>query len=194
MRLFLDAASGDQLCGEEIAPDALPTVATAPPATATPASAAGGGAPLRVRPLPATLTVGSRTQTAGIGTYCWNESKADGEGTGLCVDMAGIPTASRPLYPASPFTASLRLPVLDDPPSAVQMRLFAVSDEDRLPGSDEAALLWSYREGKPSQLEAVAVQELDLSLDAGPYVLAIYASWPGRGDVTYGFLLDVVPG
>ena len=47
----------------------------------------------------------------------------------------------------------------------------------------------TYRSSLPLERE----QDIILSLDAGIYVLDIFAQWEEVGDVSYGFLVEVQP-
>lgn len=177
----------------------MPTVAvTSQPVTATtvslppPSSATSSQTPadqstsfLTPAPPPATLEVAGRTQTAGIGTYCWTEAERS-----LCADMAGIPTMPDPLVASAPLQAQLRLP-LAVRPSALQLQIVPVSAGNAVPIGARGYRWWMFQDSERRVLPLETEQTLDLNLEAGVYVLGVFVRWEQSGDVTYGFLLKV---
>lgn len=136
-------------------------------------------------PPPATLEVAGRTQTAGIGTYCWTEAERS-----LCADMAGIPTTPDPLVASVPLQARLRLP-LATRPAALQFQIIPVSDGNAVPIGARGYRWWMFQDSERRALPLETEQTLDLNLEAGVYVLGFFVRWEQSGDVTYGFLLKV---
>ena len=141
-------------------------------------------------PPPATLEIDGSTQTAGVGTYCWNGLTASGETVNACADMIGIPTEHDPLISSSPVTARLNLP-LAEAPSQLSLSAFQVSSAHELPDSARGYRWWTYTEGFTSELPLQTSQEINLELEPGLYVFYVFAVWEGKGDVSYGFLVQV---
>ena len=139
------------------------------------------------KPLPATLAIDGREQVAGIGSHCWQQG---------CEDGPVIETASAPLFAHSPLTAHLRLP-LPWPPSVLSLVVLWQGRAGEIEWTQENPVrrLWdtdkeaTYRSSLPLERE----QDIVLSLDAGIYVLDIFAQWEEIGDVSYGFLVEVQP-
>ncbi len=138
-----------------------------------------------VKPPPATLTVDGSSQISGIGTYCWS-----GEGVGICADMIGIPTSRHPLEAHNLALLQFDLP-LDEQPHEVHLTVTLVNEDDTLPDSPGDYLWWPYGEGASYSLPNVPEPLIELSLQPGMNVLNLFVAWPGYGDVSYGFLLDV---
>ena len=154
------------------------------PSTPTPTPAAP---PSDGSPPPASLEIDGATQTAGVGTYCWTSAT-----TGMCVDKIGLPTIKDPLIGTSPVKARLTLP-LADAPTQLALSVFPASEgnEVKLDGGDEEFLYWMPAEGLSRELALETTQEITLELDPGLYVFYVFAVWEERGDVSYGFLVDV---
>ena len=138
-----------------------------------------------IRPPPAILTVDGKEQTAGIGSYCWNEI-----GKGVCADMIGTITAKEPLPVSSPFTAHLRLP-LEAPPQELQLNIIRVTDDDEIRTGTDDFRAWHVKGGNYSRLPLERESDINLSLESGLYVLQVNAGWKEKGSVVYGFLLKV---
>jgi len=141
-------------------------------------------------PPPATLTINGISQTSGVGTYCWNGTTATGESVNACADKIGIPTAVDPLKANSPVKGQLSLPLIDSPS---QLVLTAYQALPALELSDKAGgyRWWNFTEGFISPLSLQASQEINIKLDRGLYVFYVFAVWESKGDVSYGFLVDV---
>lgn len=145
--------------------------------------------PRSVEPPPAVLVVGPQTQVAGVGSYCWSGSSGGSESVAVCADMIGIPTAEEPLPVGGAFAARLELP-LDEGPETLGLDVISVIDEDMVETRD-GFHWWRPKAGEHHELPLAAPHEFSLDLAPGRYVLSIFARWPGRGDVNYGFLIEV---
>lgn len=148
--------------------------------------------PADTSPPPATLTINGATQTAGVGTYCWNTPTSPSESVEACVDKVGVPTAPDPLRSSSPVNGILTLP-LNDPPTQLVLSIFPASDvnEIKLPDATGDNRWWNFIEGYTSKLSLQTSQEIHQQLQPGLYVFYVFAVWEGKGDVSYGFLVEV---
>jgi parallel beta-helix repeat protein len=140
----------------------------------------------------ASLNINGTEQISGIGSYCWSES-----GLGACADMIGIITPKEPLPASSHFTAHLSLP-LREPPQELHFNIIQAADYDELKLAINGSRAWrlkesKIKEGNYSTLPLLLERESDinLSLEPGLYVLNVFAGWKNKGDVTYGFLIEV---
>ena len=140
-------------------------------------------------PPPAILEIGGNEQTSGIGDNCWKE---ENQTSGLCADYKGKITPTEPLLTRSPFTALLRLP-LQEPPEELELRTFRVTDDEELRGFTDGVLVWSIKGNALNSYKRSleSEPEFNLSLPPGLYVLNVFAKWEGKGDVSYGFLVQV---
>jgi hypothetical protein len=138
-------------------------------------------------PPPASLEIDGATQTAGVGTYCWTSDT-----TGMCVDKIGLPTTKDPLTTTSPVNARLALP-LPEAPTQLQLSVFPATEgnEVKVNGGGEDFLYWMPAEGLNRELALQSSQEITLELDHGLYVFYVFAVWEEKGDVSYGFLVEV---
>lgn len=140
-------------------------------------------------PPPALLEIDGKEQSAGIGSSCW---KVENETYSLCVDIIGVITPVEPLLTRSPFTAHLRL-TLQEPPEELEFSTFQVTDDDELKEAANGVRAWRFKGNvlniykRPLEREP----EFYLSLPPGLYVLNVFAKWEGKGDVFYGFLVQV---
>lgn len=141
-------------------------------------------------PPPATLTINGITQTSGVGTYCWNFKTGNGESVDACADKIGIPTAIDPLKAASPVKGQLTLP-LSDPPSQLVLTAYHALPTLELSEKTGGYRWWNFTEGYISPLSLETSQEINIKLDRGLYVFYVFAVWDGKGDVSYGFLVNV---
>ena len=155
---------------------------TEAPSTPTPAAMPSDGSPP-----PASLEIDGTTQTAGVGTYCWNSDTA-----GICVDKIGLPTSKDPLIATSPVTARLTLPLADIPTQLV-LSVFPASEgnEVKIDEGGEEFRYWMPAERLSRELALQTSQDMTLELDPGLYVFYIFAVWESYGDVSYGFLVEV---
>ena len=138
-------------------------------------------------PPPASLEIDGATQTAGVGTYCWTTDTS-----GMCVDKIGLPTPREALTATSPVHARLTLP-LAEAPVQVALSVFPAteSNEVQVNGGGEEFQYWMPAEGLNRDLALQTSQDITLELDPGLYVFYIFAVWEGKGDVSYGFLVEV---
>jgi hypothetical protein len=145
--------------------------------------------PRMTEPPSAVLQIDGRTQVAGVGSYCWSEPSGSSETVTVCADMIGIPTAEKPLPASSSFRARLDLP-LDRPPETLGLDVISVTDEDLVETRDNLHW-WRPKPGEHHDLPRQVPYEFSLDLEPGRYVLSVFARWPDRGDVNYGFLVEV---
>jgi len=146
--------------------------------------------PDEIEPPPAILTVAGQEQLSGIGSYCWNANAREGGLVGLCVDTIGIPTAPEPLAVSTSFTATVQLPIAEKP-EQLALQIIPVTDQDQLDVGPAPWRWWPGGGGTQQALPLAQEPGFALSLDPGLYVLSLFARWPERGDVTYGFLVEV---
>ena len=141
---------------------------------------------------PATLEIDGETQVAGVGTYCWSSPTGVGESVNMCVDKIGLPTVSDPLISSAPVTARLILP-LNDPPKQLGLSVFqaTASNAVKVDAGTDKFRYWMPAEGVNRELALQTKQEIVLELDPGLYVFYVFAVWEDRGDVSYGFLVEV---
>jgi len=147
-------------------------------------------APTDQIPPSAKLTINGTTQTSGVGTYCWNFKTGNEESVDACADKIGIPTAIDPLKASSPVKGQLTLP-LSDPPSQLVLTAFHALPTLELPEKTGGYRWWNFTEGYISPLSLQASQEINIKLDRSQYVFYVFAVWEGKGDVSYGFLVNV---
>lgn len=143
-------------------------------------------------PPPATLEINGTTQAAGVGSFCWNSTTTNGESVGMCADKIGLPTVNDPLIAKSPVTARLILP-LNDPPKQLALSVFQATVDNTVKvdaGSDKFRY-WMPAEGVNRELALQTKQEITLELKPGLYVFYVFTVWEGKGDVSYGFLVEV---
>jgi hypothetical protein len=151
---------------------------------------------IQVDPPTASLTIVKSdygiNSSQGFGSYCLKDLWI-----GSCKDDVGILTPQEPLFISSPFTAHLLLPFQEAPEELqeLQLNVIRVRDEDKLKGGEEYRWqLWRFQEGKRFILPLERDQDIGLSLEPGLYVLKISAMWKEKGNLRYGFLLEVLPG
>jgi hypothetical protein len=145
--------------------------------------------PRSVEPPPAALTIGRQTQVAGVGSYCWSGTSGASDSVSVCADMIGIPTAEEPLTVGGSFTARLELP-LDEAPETLGLDVISVTDEDMIETRD-GFHWWRPKAGEHHELPLAPPHDFSLDLEPGLYVLSVFTRWPDRGDVNYGFLVEV---
>lgn len=168
-----------------------------PDATGTPTPSAIDDTampPEMVEPPPATLTINGQTQVSGIGTYCWNTGEA-GAGLGMCVDKMGVPTPLEPIQvDAGPFAAEFTFP-LEDAPSSVLLTLIPVSADSEMPAdSPPDWRWWPFGEGQSVEVTPAVTTQVELDPAPGLYAVTAFTFFEGRGDVVYGFLVQVGDG
>ena len=140
-------------------------------------------------PPPVILEISGNEQTSGIGDNCW---KVENETFSACADGPGIITPTEPLFTSSPFTALLRLP-LQESPEELYLRTFRVRDDEELKEYGQGVRVWRPKGNvynmykRPFEREP----EFNLSLPPGLYVLNVFVKWESKGDVSYGFLVQV---
>ena len=171
--VFLLSASGPAADGGEILPTFLPDMSGQAPA-------------------PSYLEINGQPQTAKVGTYCWDFTDENGKPAGgSCMDSFAISTPSEPLPAEKTITAQVSLPYAT-PPNRLALVVFAASSENEIPLEEGADLrLWSYTEGIIHELDLQPRQGVKIELEPGLYVFYVEAGWDDKGDVTYGFLVEV---
>jgi len=139
-------------------------------------------------PPPAILSIDGNEQASGIGNNCW---KTDNEKPMPCGDTFTINTPADPLLTSSPFTAHLSLP-RQESPEELGFSAIRVTDDDALneAANDFRAWRWGLQ-GMEIQVPLESESDINLSLPPGLYVFNVFAKWEGKGDVSYGFLVQV---
>lgn len=170
------------------------TASPLPDLTSTPTPAAMDETlepPSIVEPPPATLAINGQPQASGIGTFCWNSGE-EGAGLGMCVDKLGVPTPRDPLQvEPGPFTAQLSF-APDLVPTGISLTAIPVSPEDEMTVEGTPQWRWwPFGEGQSMELPAANPTEVTLTLEPGLYALTAFTFIEGRGDVVYGFLVQV---
>lgn len=140
-------------------------------------------------PPPAILEIDGMEQSAGIGSNCW---KVENETYSLCADTIGVITPGKPLLTRSPFTAILRLP-FQEPPEELEFNTFRVTDDDEVKVASNGVRAWSFKENALNRYKRPfeSEPEFNLSLLPGLYIINVFAKWKEKGDVSYGFLVQV---
>ena len=186
-----------QLQGQKASALPSPTITTAPAPTTPPTgNTVSGQDPARegpeLAPPPAVLEIGGQEQVSGIGTYCWTEPTGGDTAVSVCADMAGIPTAEEPLVAGSPFTATVRL-APEEMPDDLLLEIIPVTDKDEFEEWPAGWRGWVFKKGERYSLPLEREPSIELSLEAGLYVLNLSGRWQAGGDASYGFLVEVQP-
>ena len=136
----------------------------------------------------ATLEINGETQTAAIGSYCWQNSGS--LVNNVCVDMQGIPTANEPLVAKeTPFTAMFHLP-FDAPPDSLTISVMPAMAETI--GGLNGLRFWARKDtGWSGSLPLKQDADILLQEKSGKYIIQLDARWNGMGEVSYGFLAQV---
>lgn len=140
-------------------------------------------------PPTATLAVAAERWTGRLGTHIW---------AGRAVDYRGIMTARAPFTATQGTTASLAIEGVVEPPVGLDLTWYDVTaDPPSDVGDDWAA--WRPREpGSPVEglSPTLEAQAIALPAQPGRWVLHGIGFWngEGRGDVGWGWLVDVVDG
>jgi len=139
-------------------------------------------------PPQALLEIDGNEQSAGIGDSCW---KVENETYMVCADTFSINTPAKPLITRSPFTAHLRLP-LQESPEELGFSAIRVTDDDEVNEGANDFRAWHYGlQGMEIQVPLERESDINISLEPGLYVFKVFAKWEGKGDVSYGFLVQV---
>jgi hypothetical protein len=108
----------------------------------------------------------------------------------MCVDYWCVPTPKDALEVDSPFVSRLSFEQ-SGPPDTLHVTVAPAVPHNRfLP--DRPCWTIAYDVASydlPLQRE----QDIQLGRIPGQYVLSVWASWEGIGDVNYGFLVEVMP-
>jgi len=110
----------------------------------------------------------------------------------LCIDKVGIPTSPDPLQVFSPFVTQFSLPLADQP-DILSLSTIPVSPDDQMPTDIDGMRWWPPNPGDPFDIPLEAPHEMELYLAPGLYVLSVFTQWQDTGDVSYGFLVEVLP-
>ncbi len=92
----------------------------------------------------------------------------------------------------SPFTAHLTLP-LQESPEELRFSATRVTDDDELKEAVNDVRAWRFEgnHGDWNKLLSVRESDMNISLEPGLYVLNVFVKWEEKGDVFYGFLVQV---
>jgi len=143
-------------------------------------------------PEPSYLEINAQVQTAVVGSYCWDYTDENGKPVGgACKDSIGISTPSESLPAERTITAQFSLPYATHP-DRLSLHVFPASNENEILLEKGAALrLWSYTEGIIRELDLRPRQQVIIELEPGLYVFSVSAGWDVKGEVMYGFLVEV---
>ncbi|MCA9829350.1 MAG: hypothetical protein R3B97_00350 [Dehalococcoidia bacterium] len=149
---------------------AMPAASATPPSqTPTPTNAP----PPLTEPPPAVLIYGTTVVEGAAGTRCW---------VNVCLDYVGPVTPEAPLSVEAGRGFTLNFAAGDPTETAVSW--YAVSGPPAAARNGQR--LWSIA---PTASRPVSVVEIPA--EPGQYVLSVFARWEGRGDVSYGWYLEV---
>jgi hypothetical protein len=157
---------GGPACADDDAPAGTPTT-SAPVATRT---AAAPGIPAGPK---ATLIAGQLRVPGGHGTRCWE---------GGCIDYAGPVTNASPIpaAPGSPFEIEFE----EGTPDEVTLSWYVAPDT--VPPASNGVIGWSVDPGTATPLDGETIPD-----GPGRYLLAAFARWDGKGDIVYGWYIEV---
>jgi hypothetical protein len=134
-------------------------------------------APGLADPPGASLVVGSGTSAGGIGTHCWANA---------CRDMVGPITGAALATMQDGEQAQI---VFDEPdPNEVVYRWIAAPGPDDTPRPSNGQLVWGTL-GPEAFTTPGASPEAPQ--EPGRYILVVFARWDGKGDVSYGWYVEV---
>lgn len=106
------------------------------------------------------------------------------------MDSVGFPTAFTPLSGKSPITAQLSF-ATNETPDQISAGVFEASKTDAVEVKTGEYYIWSYIEGINMDLPPQIQQEVILDLDPGLYVFNVFTIWENKGEVSYGFFIEV---
>jgi hypothetical protein len=141
-------------------------------------------------PPAAILQVGAAEQVSGISSYCWT---VPGEDHGVCADGIGFGTSPVPMMVEGSFVAGFTNP-LSASLDSLSLSIRHVTLADKLPDEPGGMFWW-----RPQSEDQVLKQlippdyEVELSLEPGLYLFNYFAKWDEYGDVSYGFLVEILP-
>ena len=141
-------------------------------------------------PPTAILQIGELEQESVISSYCWT---VPGEDHGVCADGIGFGTSPEPLTVEGSFVAGFTNP-LSASLDFLSLSIRHLTLADKL--QDEPGGMYWWR---PKSEDQVLKQltppdyEVDLSLEPGLYLFNYFAKWEEFGDVSYGFLVEILP-
>jgi len=147
------------------------------------------GPNLDTEPPSALLMISDQEQSAGIGSYCWPDNTS---GVALCLDKVGLPTAPNPLQVTEPFTTQFSIS-FPDSPDILSLTAMLVTFEDQMELDAEGMRWWPPMPGDSVDLPLTSPHQLELNLTPGLYIFSVFAQWQDFGDVSYGFLVEVLP-
>ena len=92
---------------------------------------------------------------------------------------------------SSPVMAHLSLPI-DTSPTVLLLTVIPVTEKDEMQVNASSYRWWNFEaEGRRSELPLQSKQDIQIDLDPGLYVWNIQVWWDQKGDVIYGFLVEV---
>ena len=171
----------------------------APPGPLAPIRTPTSQVPSSPNPPFSTLTLGKRTITGVLGSYCWESVSDAAETVGRCVDAAGMPIPRQDEALTVPRGWVL---VFDyggrGRPTSVGARAYPLEQKRGSPPGRHSGALLVPREGRP-EMEANSLEvsrlgyraQVPVKLSAGEYVVEVSIVVP-EGDATYYFRV-VVP-
>ena len=120
----------------------------------------------------ATLTSSQETVAGGIGTRCW---------AGACIDYTGPVTNADPLElsPGEAFNIEFE----EATPAEFVLSLYPAPTTTPTP--ENGTLSWSIDPSTSTTTDAVAPAE------PGRYIISAFARWDGKGDISYGWYVEV---
>lgn len=145
---------------------------------------------LSSEPPAAILQIGEAEQDSVLSNYCWT---VPGEDHGVCADGIGFGTAPVPMIVEGSFAARFINPLSADLDS-LSLSIRHLTLADKLP--DEPGGMYWWRPESEDQITenpAPPDYELELTLEPGLYLFNYFANWEALGDVTYSFLVEVLP-
>ena len=141
-------------------------------------SAAASGGPPGVDPPGARLIAGGVATEGGIGTRCWGDS---------CVDMVGPVTNIDPIALDANGSFTIEL----DQGTADELSVTMYDVDGATPAVLAGELAWPLDPGTAAPVGGASGSPNTIPAEPGLYVLSVFANWQGKGDVTYGWYIEV---
>jgi hypothetical protein len=150
------------------------------------------------KPPESTLTLGRRTETGVLGTYCWESVSGATEAFAGCTDTAGIPIPPEDEALTVPRDWVLVFDYGGRRPASVEVRAYPLDQEKgSLPSPDGGAFMVSSEGRSASETEDLRVSRLGdrvqfpVELPTGEYIVEVSVRVP-EGDAAYYFRVVVV--
>lgn len=138
------------------------------------------------------LEIEGRTQTAGVGTYCWPRGDSGGQSV-VCADTIGIITPALPITATSPVEGIIHLPI-PFPPEQATLNIRPVTPADEVQAGNLNSLrAWAPQPGTSISLPLETDPSFSTELEPGLYLVDLFSVWPDLGDASFGFLVSVGP-